>query len=1730
VLDGSSKIIKVLIFFSSILTSLISIANPSVIFEATGSEKIALIEPITRIANNGNYAYLTGPFTFGSFNSVMVGNVDSTDSIRVPNELDGTTIERISSVRISEDGSHVFFLSRTFTVEDGIRNLLYIYEVENSTLRLLRSSEGALFSVTSFQPIGALGGDFYFTTRAANVTQEALPSSYRLYKYNESNDISTVVFEIEDNLNLTLIDITINKLLVSSTSALDSSICRSHSFLRQMYLYDLATEEFSHVPLGEQNTDGCYQDSIFDAVLSNSGQFVLARANEFEIARYDAVEDETDFIQVPDYIRVARINDITTNGSFITFEGDIRTPTRFVNTDNRLWLYDVDASSTNLISINSDLKASFTRDGNSRSGLFSVDDNYVTYATSDDNIPIEILFIDPSQISKVPLEDGLNISSDNETLGQISLNWPENEADHYLIYRSISGVENSEVFINFVQDDTSYTDANSGLDVNDSYIYNILSCTAFHVCTDNLSNEINVFAPGIATGLAEVDEFTTGFRKEIKWDPVEGANSYIVTYESNFQSPSSRSVTTNSYTHLFSNGLPAQLRVMACASGVCGEFSEPLVVTPNIVDSTISNLRYFLNDALNEVTIRWNKAVFADHYNIYEVLPSHDTILRRRTTSPVFVDESINSQTDRAITYRVEICDENNICRGTRDIQVSLDIADSKPSISVSAQANFIQISSLRNEWESVTLFRRTEKFGEGSIIDSQDIGIGADYFYADTSAIAEETYFYYIEGCTNGICELSRDVRFSGLTSYEIGIAKVLTLSASSNEYSNHIELNWTLDEGRISRFKIYRDDRLIREVDGTTTSYRDFSINQSTTHEYYITPVLTANGRTVEGVSSDRVLGSTAFGVGELFQLSSIEGITSLERFYDRIQITWNSLEFEGFTYEVFFSDSENAEFSRITSTRANSYTLHNLAPGTSMFFKIRACNRAECGDFGEAFEGRTSNVDVAPESLTSITNLALNANHDIKVTIADLAEATHYRITRREGSTLSSNERIFFTESTTYTDTVSNGYDSNRRISYFYRVQACNAAGCSTPSEFESIVRTPSLSQIQYRLSSVNAFSDRFDIRITNNTTTLGVNVNIYTSPSEQGERTLIHTIPNANNSWINRDFTEAEQGQQYYFWVETCYEGICTFSEVFLVSELLGDNVAEIPPAPSDITVIDNIDIDRVFVTDYFVPAGVQMNVFSSESVDGDKTRVATITNFSSLPANRQINLPVSNYTPGNYLLWAQFCDGGLCSEFSEPTEATVLPLHTTSIGLNNDESLWNQSPITFAARTALQLGRFGNDVKSDQKLSLGSSASVSFDFYIPSDSSSSTSNNTCESLYRANFELVDDNVNTSLVEIYRGNNSNACRTLGFDDARLLYFVLGGDTSNASTASVLGENGTWKNVNLDISNGFTVSASYEGENLSTLNNRTLQVLRPEFISLHFSQGGGFNSSTTYISNINAQSAFEFNTNRPNPVNVHSVSSHNNEVRISSNTGSEISGAIDVRLYPVADNKILSQPLVVSSEETSIRQIVSPSSGHIYVTVKRCDGNRCSSIESRVVFVRDFIEAPRITASAEGSTVTINWNEIEDATFYQVTGIGRLARVFETDSTTFIINDADSTSYSVRVVACKAGVCSRSSNTVRLTIFVDTDGDGLSDFEERRYGTDPRRADTDGDGISDREEIEELGTNALNRDTDGDGINDNIEIARGTDPLTNEDCLGFLCGSKYKGWRLAELKSLQ
>jgi len=64
-------------------------------------------------------------------------------------------------------------------------------------------------------------------------------------------------------------------------------------------------------------------------------------------------------------------------------------------------------------------------------------------------------------------------------------------------------------------------------------------------------------------------------------------------------------------------------------------------------------------------------------------------------------------------------------------------------------------------------------------------------------------------------------------------------------------------------------------------------------------------------------------------------------------------------------------------------------------------------------------------------------------------------------------------------------------------------------------------------------------------------------------------------------------------------------------------------------------------------------------------------------------------------------------------------------------------------------------------------------------------------------------------------------------------------------------------------------------------------------------------------------------------------------------------------------------------------------------------------------------------------------------------------------------------------------------------------DTDGDGLTDAQEKELRTNISLSDTDSDGLFDREEVEVYKTDPLSNDTDEDGHTDGDEVKRGFNP---------------------------
>lgn len=146
---------------------------------------------------------------------------------------------------------------------------------------------------------------------------------------------------------------------------------------------------------------------------------------------------------------------------------------------------------------------------------------------------------------------------------------------------------------------------------------------------------------------------------------------------------------------------------------------------------------------------------------------------------------------------------------------------------------------------------------------------------------------------------------------------------------------------------------------------------------------------------------------------------------------------------------------------------------------------------------------------------------------------------------------------------------------------------------------------------------------------------------------------------------------------------------------------------------------------------------------------------------------------------------------------------------------------------------------------------------------------------------------------------------------------------------------------------------------------------------------------------------------------------------------------------------------------------------------------------------------VTQPVSRTPAEGTQVSLT---------VTATGIGTLTYQWQvngqnipgaTSSTLVLSAVRPSVNGAYRVIVGNPYGTTISTEATIAVVVTDSDGDGLSDYEELLAGTNPNKADTDGDGLSDFAEVRTHKSNPLTTDTDGDGYSDGIEVARDGNP---------------------------
>ena len=168
----------------------------------------------------------------------------------------------------------------------------------------------------------------------------------------------------------------------------------------------------------------------------------------------------------------------------------------------------------------------------------------------------------------------------------------------------------------------------------------------------------------------------------------------------------------------------------------------------------------------------------------------------------------------------------------------------------------------------------------------------------------------------------------------------------------------------------------------------------------------------------------------------------------FPDKVQIDWNPVS-SAKRYEVYRAPTEAGEYEKIGTTMGTRYYDGEVSPDIIYWYRVRACNARGCSAMSEPDSGfaQVQEETQIPPSPTNISASDGTYTDRVRVNWAEVAGASFYEVYRTANPT-GTYTQIGQTSSPPYDD-----YTANPGTTYWYKVRACNAAGCSALSTADS-----------------------------------------------------------------------------------------------------------------------------------------------------------------------------------------------------------------------------------------------------------------------------------------------------------------------------------------------------------------------------------------------------------------------------------------------------------------------------------------------------------------------------------------------------------------------------------------------------------------------------------------------------------------------------------------------------
>ncbi len=323
----------------------------------------------------------------------------------------------------------------------------------------------------------------------------------------------------------------------------------------------------------------------------------------------------------------------------------------------------------------------------------------------------------------------------------------------------------------------------------------------------------------------------------------------------------------------------------------------------------------------------------------------------------------------------------------------------------------------------------------------------GNEIKFGDKTVEPGTTYYYTLKTCDNVSCSDFSNYVVVNTPNPEGAPKKNPEKPTVAVKNSSQIDISWA----RVDEATSYEVHRATLEGSGyqkisgdslTETTYSDTGLSAGATYYYKISACSDSSGQVVCTGFSDPGNATTT--------PQSPEKPTVSAKSSSRIVINWASVT-GATSYEVHRSTSQDSDYSKLESYDGTSlnYNDTELDAGTAYYYKIKSCNDNGCSDFSSIASDTTT--PKSPEKPTVTVKSSTNriSSSEINISWASVTGANSYQV-HRSTSEGSGYQKI---SGGSLTETTYNDYGTSVGT-YYYKVKACNASGCSSFSSFASI----------------------------------------------------------------------------------------------------------------------------------------------------------------------------------------------------------------------------------------------------------------------------------------------------------------------------------------------------------------------------------------------------------------------------------------------------------------------------------------------------------------------------------------------------------------------------------------------------------------------------------------------------------------------------------------------------